>query len=33
MTTLELYKIYVEDLPIKTKDRLKNIDELNFINY
>lgn len=30
---IDLYEISVEDLPMKTKDRLKNINNLNFIEY
>ena len=30
---IELCEILVEDLPKNTKERLKNIDNLNFINY
>ncbi|MDD4151609.1 MAG: hypothetical protein PHR68_03265 [Candidatus Gracilibacteria bacterium] len=31
--SIDLYEISVENLPTKTKDRFKNIDNLNFIEY
>lgn len=30
---IELYQISVDDLPNNTRDRLNNIDSLNFVNY